>query len=364
MRFVKLGLSPAKTRNRMICRVASALLLLLSLLLAGCGRPAPPPKAAAANPPAPPPPPRVELPVPAGTVIVQGKQLFYPTAISISSDGQFLFANDAMGGAYLWKLAGEQATIVDEIVRPGPSAPAWRKVQRGVLSADGSRLAAMFPRAIVIVRTPDIQQQVCSIDREGTSSYLKFTPDTQRLLSLENGRWKVFDAQSGAKVADSFPMGVGFMTHCGFDAGGANALVAWPLALNAVELASGKRTELLSFSQPPESYLSAGVSDDGAWVVATAADRVDVWDARAKSKTATWPITTQHHSPLITSDGRFVILKNETQLFVWDVAVKQQVANWDVQGLNLGMPLLADKAGKVAAHSSASQQIRVFSLPK
>ena len=80
--------------------------------------------------------------------------------------------------------------------------------------------------------------------------------------------------------------------------------------------------------------------------------------------TATLPVTKRHHSPLITSDGRFAILMDQTQLFVWDVAAKRQVANWDVQGLNLGMPLLADKAGKVAANSHAGTQIRIFSLPK
>jgi hypothetical protein len=52
------------------------------------------------------------------------------------------------------------------------------------------------------------------------------------------------------------------------------------------------------------------------------------------------------------------------QLFVWDVAAKQQIATWDVQGLNLGLPLLADKVGKVVAFASAGPQIRVFSLPK
>jgi hypothetical protein len=75
-------------------------------------------------------------------------------------------------------------------------------------------------------------------------------------------------------------------------------------------------------------------------------------------------VTRKHHSPLITSDGRFVILKDQTQLFVWDVAAKQQIATWDVQGLDLGMPLLADKAGRVAAYAGAGPQIRIFSLPK
>ena len=59
-----------------------------------------------------------------------------------------------------------------------------------------------------------------------------------------------------------------------------------------------------------------------------------------------------------------MILKDETQLFVWDVAARQQVATWDVQGLNLGLPLLADRAGRVAAHSPSGTQVRVFSLPK
>jgi hypothetical protein len=338
-------------------------LLGLSAGILGCGRPAQPPARAAGVPPAPPAPPRVELPVPPGTVLIATPQPFFPSMISISADGQYLFANDATGAAYLWKIAGDQATQVDNVARR-PNAPPSQRMQRGVLSQDGSRLAVMFPREIVIVRTPDIQQEVCSIQREGGSSFLSFTPDAQRLLSLEDGGWKLFDANSGAKLADNYPLGVSFMTHCGFDATGASALVAGAGGFNAVELATGKTSELLSFRQPAENYLGAGVSDDGSWVVATAADRVDIWDARTKAKTATWPMTSKHHSPLITSDGRFVILEDKTQLFVWDVAAKQQVATWDVQGLDLGMPLLADKAGRVAAYARFGPQIRVFSLPK
>src|SRR5687767_15262650 len=98
-------------------RIASALLLTLSLNLAGCGRPAPPAAAAKAAPPAPPPPPRIELPVPAGTLIIQGPQLFYPSAITISSDGKYLFANDALGAAFLWEIAAGQAKQIDSIAR-------------------------------------------------------------------------------------------------------------------------------------------------------------------------------------------------------------------------------------------------------
>ena len=122
--------------------------------------------------------------------------------------------------------------------------------------------------------------------------------------------------------------------------------------MDAIELASGKTIHPLSFLQPPQGYAGAGISDDGRWIVATGADRVDIWNAQSKTKSATWPVTKQHHSPLITSDGKFVILKDETQLFVWDVATKQQIATWDVQGLNLGLPLLADKAGQVAGRDA------------
>ena len=348
----------------MSCRIASALLLTLSLFFAGCGRPAPPPVAAKGGPPAPPPPPRVELPVPEGTIIIEGPKLFYPSTITISSDGQFLFANDVLGEAYLWRIVGNQATQIDSVARKAPSAPQSQRMQRGVLSPDGSRLAVMFPREIVIVRTPDIQQEVCSIPREGTSSFLTFTPDSQRLLSLETGSWLLYDANSGTKIADNHPLVFSFFTHCGFDASGGSALAAGAGGLDAIELATGKNSELLSFRHPPESYLDAGVSDDGSWVIATAADRVDIWDARTRAKTATWPVTKKHTSPLITSDGRFAILTDQTQLFVWDVAAKQQIAAWDVQGLNLGMPLLADKAGQVAAFATFGSQIRIFSLPK
>ena len=344
-------------------RIAPALLMTLGMLLAGCGRPAPPTAAAKATPPAPPPPPRVELPVPAGTLIIQGPQLFYPSAITISSDGKYLFANDALGAAFLWEIAAGQAKQIDSIARQ-PRGAFSRAIQRGVLSPDGSRLAALFGKQIVIVRTPDIQQEVCSIDRDGASSFLCFTPDSSRLISLESGSWRIYDASSGTEVANFHPIGFTFFTHLGFDAGGNNALVARSSGLGVIELASGKMSQPLSFLQPPQSYLDAGVSDDGRWIVATAANRVDIWDAQSKSQTATWPVTQQHHSPLITSDGKFVILKDQTQLFVWDVAAKQQIATWDVQGLNLGMPLLADKAGQVAAYASAGPQIRVFSLPK
>jgi len=347
-------------------RIASALLLTLSLNLAGCGRPAPPAAAAKGGPPAPPPPPRIELPVPPGTLIIKGPQLFYPSAITISADGKYLFANDALGAACLWEIVGGQAKQIDSIARQ-PRGAFSRAIQRGVLSPDGSRLAALFGRQIVIVRTPDIQQEVCSIDRDGASSFLCFTPDASRLISLESGSWRIFDASSGKEVANFYPIGLTFFTHVGFDAGGNNALVAGGRGLSVVELASGKISQPLSFLQPPEGYADAGVSDDGRWIVATAATRVDIWDAQSKTKSATWPVTKQHHSPLITSDGRFVILKDQTQLFVWDVAARKQIATWDVQGYHLGLPLLADKAGQVAAFASAGShgsQIRIFSLPK
>jgi WD40 repeat protein len=350
-------------QSKMSRRIAPVLLMTLGMLLAGCGRLASPPAAAKGGPPAPPPPPRVELPVPAGTLIVEGPQLFYPSAITISSDGKYLFANDPLGAAVLWEIAGGQAKQVDNIARQRPGA-FNRAIQRGVLSPDGSRLAALFGRQIVIVRTPDIQQEVCSIDRDGASSFLCFTPDSSRLISLESGGWRIFDAGSGKEVANFYPIGFAFFTHLGFDAGRNNALVAGASGLGVIELASGKVSQPLSFRQPPEGYADAGVSDDGRWIAATAADRVDIWDAQSNMKTATWPMTKQHHSPLITSDGKFVILADQTQLFVWDVATKTQVATWDVQGYNLGLPLLADKAGQVAAFSSASPQIRVFSLPK
>ena len=345
------------------CRIAPALLTAFGMLLGGCGRPAPPPAAAKGGPPAPPPPPRVELPVPAGTLIIQGPQLFYPSAITISADGKYLFANDALGAAFLWEIADGQAKQIDNIARQ-PSGSFNRAIQRGVLSPDGSRLAALFGRQIVIVRTPDIQQQVCSIDRDGASSFLCFTPDSSRLVTLESGSWRIFDASSGNEVANFHPIGFTFFTHLGFDAGGQNALVAEGTGVGIIELASGKLSQPLSFLQPPQGYADAGISDDGRWIVATAADRVDIWDAQSNTKTATWPVTKQHHSPLITSDGKFVILKDQTQLFVWDVAAKQQIATWDVQGFNLGLPLLADKAGQVAAFASAGPQIRIFSLPK
>jgi WD40 repeat protein len=340
----------------------TVLLLAFSWTGSGCGRPARPPVAAKAGPPAPPPPPRVELPVPAGTVIIEGPQLFYPSAITISADGKYLFANGVLGEAYLWEIASGQATQIDNVTRK-TNAPPTQRMQRAVLSPDGSRLAVLFPREIVIVRTPDIQQEVCSIDRDGASSFLCFTPDASRLISLESLSWRIFDATSGKEVSNFHPIGIPFFTHLGF-AGSTSALVAGGRGLSQIELNGGKSTELLSFTQPPESYLDAGVSDDGRWIVATAANRVDIWDAQAKTKSTTWPVTKQHHSPLITSDGKFVILKDQTQLFVWDVAAKKQVATWDVQGFNLGMPLLADKAGQVAAYSSSGPQIRIFSLPK
>src|SRR5688572_8640056 len=184
-------------QSKMSRRIAPALLMTLGMLLAGCGRPAPPPAAAKGGLPAPPPPPRVELPVPAGTLIVQGPQLFYPSAITISSDGRYLFANDVLGAAFLWEIADGQAKQIDSIARQPRSAPSSRAIQRGVLSPDGSRLAALFGKQIVIVRTPDIQQQVCSIDRDGASSFLCFTPDSTRLISLENGSWRIFDANNG-----------------------------------------------------------------------------------------------------------------------------------------------------------------------
>jgi WD40 repeat protein len=302
--------------------------------------------------------------VPEGTLIVEGPQFFRPSAISFSSDGQLLFANDALGAACLWKITGNTAAQIDNVARPGPNAPSSRRLQRGVLSPDGSRLAAMFGRQIVIARTPDIQQQVCSIDREGASSFLTFTPDSRRLLSLEAGRWRLFDAESGAQLADNHPLSFSLLTHCGFDASGTSALVASGTGLDEIDLMTGKVTHALSFLQPMEGYVGAGISDDGSWLIATAADRVDIWDARSKAKTGTWSVTQQHHSPLITSDGKFAILKDQTQLFVWDVAAKKQVAAWDVQGLNLGMPLLADRAGKVAAFSQSGTQVRVFSLPR
>jgi WD40 repeat protein len=346
----------------MSCRIAPAMLMSLCMLFAGCGRPALPPAAVKRGPHAPPPPPRVELPVPAGTLIVQGPQLFYPSAITISSDGRYLFANDVLGAAFLWEIADGQAKQIDSIARQTRNLS--RAIQRGVLSPDGSRLAALFGKQIVIVRTPDIQQQVCSIDRDGASSFLCFTPDSSRLISLENGSWRIFDANNGNEVVNYRPQIFTFFTHLGFDAGGTNALVAGGSGLESIELASGKTIQPLSFLQPPQGYVDAGVSDDGRWIVATAADRADIWDARSNTKSATWAVTTQHHSPLITSDGKFVILKDQTQLFVWDVAAKQQIATWDVQGLNLGLPLLADKVGKVVAFASAGPQIRVFSLPK
>jgi WD40 repeat protein len=301
--------------------------------------------------------------VPAGTLIVQGPQLFYPSAITISSDGRYVFANDALGAAFLWEISDGQTKRIDNIARQ-PRGSFSRAIQRGVLSPDGSRLAALFGKQIVIVRTPDIQQQVCSIDREGASSFLCFTPDSSRLVTLESGSWRIFDASTGNEVANYHPIGFTFFTHLGFDADGKNALVAGGTGVGIIELASGKTTQMLSFLQPPEGYGDAGISDDGRWIVATAANRVDIWDAQSKTKSATWAVTKQHHSPLITSDGKFVILKDQTQLFVWDVAAKQQIAIWDVQGLPLGMPLLADKAGQVAAFASSGPQIRVFALPK
>jgi len=345
----------------MSCRIAPAMLFSLCMLFAGCGRP-PPPAAVKVGPHAPPPPPRVELPVPAGTLIVQGPQPFYPSAITISSDGRYLFANDVLGAAFLWEIADGRAKQIDSIARQ--TRDFSRAIQRGVLSPDGSRLAALFGKQVVIVRTPDIQQQVCSIDRDGASSFLCFTPDSSRLISLENGSWRIFDANTGKEVANYRPQSFTFFTHLGFDAGGTSALVAGGSGLEAIELASGKTNQPLSFLQPPQGYVDAGISDDGRWIVAAAADRVDIWDTQSNTKSATWPVTKQHHSPLITSDGKFVILKDQTQLFVWDVAAKQQIATWDVQGLNLGLPLLADKAGQVVAFASAGPQIRVFSLPK
>ena len=339
-------------------------ILFACTLSAGCGRPPPPRKAPAAAPPPPPAPPRVELPVPAGTLIVEGPQFFRPSAISFSGNGQYLLANDALGAACLWKVSAGGAAMVDTVPRPPRTAPPSRRLLRGVLSPDGSRLAVLFGRQIVIVRTPNIQQQVTSIDREGTSSFLAFTPDAKRLVSLESGQWRVFDTQTGQKAADFRPQSVFHFTRCGFDATGAAALVAGAGGLHSVDLAGGKPSLLLSFREPAQGYLDAGVSDDGHFVVATAADRVDVWDAASKSQVATWPVTKNHSSPLITSDGKWVILKDQTQLFVWDVAARQQVATWDVQGLNLGMPLLADRAGKVAAYASGGTQIRIFSLPK
>jgi WD40 repeat protein len=294
-------------------------------------------------------------------LIVQGPQPFYPSAITISSNGKYLFANDVLGGAFLWEIADGQAKKIDSIARQ-PRGAGSRAIQRGVLSPDGSRLAALFGRQIVIVRTPDIQQQLFTIDRDGASSFLCFTPDSSRLISLENGSWRIFDATSGSEVANFRPKSFAFFTHLGFDAEGKHALVASGMGLNAIELAGGKTEQPLSFIQLPQNYVSAGVSDDGRWIVAAAAERVDVWDTQSKAITATWPVTKQHHSPLITSDGKFVILKDQTQLFVWDVAAKQQIATWDVQGLNLGLPLLADKAGLVAVYSSAGPQIRVFSI--
>jgi len=44
--------------------------------------------------------------VPAGTLIIQGPQLFYPSAITISADGKYLFANDVLGAAFFWAIAG------------------------------------------------------------------------------------------------------------------------------------------------------------------------------------------------------------------------------------------------------------------
>ena len=251
-------------------RVLVLILVACCTLSGGCGRPPPPRKAPAAAPPPPPSPPRVELPVPAGTLIVEGPQFFRPSAISFSGDGQYLFANDALGAACLWKVTAGGAAQVDTVARPPRTAPPSRRLLRGVLSPDGSRLAALFGRQIVIVRTPDIQQQVSSIDREGTSSFLAFTPDAGRLISLESGRWLIFDAQTGHKTAEFHPQGVFHFTRCGFDRAGTAALVAGAGGLHSVDLADGKPSVLLSFREPAQGYLDAGVSDDGRFVVATA----------------------------------------------------------------------------------------------